>query len=147
LPLAAMRARRPSALAAATALAAAGLAAATAGCASRASMDARYDQSLARWKGAPRERLAAAWGTPRLEERRPDGTTVLVYVVHHDIENRPPGPSVATVTDTHGHATTVMTPQALSAPVVPVTCTTRFVLRDGLVESWTFDGLACGAPE
>jgi hypothetical protein len=125
----------------------AALAIAVAGCASRASMDARYDQSLARWKGAPRDRLAAAWGRPALEERRPDGTTVLVYVVHHDIENPPLGPNVATVTDARGHATTVMTPQALSAPVVTVTCTTRFVLRGDVVESWTFDGLSCGAPE
>ncbi|MGN6528672.1 MAG: hypothetical protein ACTHL8_19950 [Burkholderiaceae bacterium] len=122
------------------------LAGAVAGCASGASMDARYDQSLARWKGEPRERLLAAWGAPNLEERRPDGTTVVVYVVHHDIENRPQGPSVATTIDSHGRAVTLMTPEALSAPVVPVTCTTRFVLRGGVVESWTFDGLACGAP-
>jgi hypothetical protein len=143
LPHAAMNARRPVALA----LLAFALAAAVAGCASRASMDARYDQSLASWKGAPRERLAAAWGAPNLEERRPDGTTVLVYVVHHDIENRPQGPGVATTIDAHGRPVTVMTPEALSAPVVPVTCTTRFVLRGGVVESWTFDGLACGAPQ
>jgi hypothetical protein len=136
--------RRPAALlAAALAFALTGVAG---GCASRASMDARYDQSLAGWKGAPRERLVAAWGQPALEERRPDGSTVVVYVVRHDIDNRPHGPSVATTVDAHGRAITVMTPEALSAPVVPVTCTTRFVLRGGVVESWTFDGVACGAP-
>ena len=122
------------------------LAGAIAGCASGASMDARYDQSLARWKGEPRKRLLAAWGAPNFEERRPDGTTVVVYVVHHDIEHRPQGPSVVTTVDPHGRAVTLMTPETLSAPVVPVTCTTRFVLRGGVVESWTFDGLACGAP-
>jgi len=136
----------PARLVAASILAGAAIAT-LAGCASRATMDARYEASLARWKGAPRDLLVAAWGTPNLEEALDDGGALLVYVVHHDMENRPRQPMPTVVTDARGRTTVVMTPAMTAAPVVPITCTTRFALRGGVVESWSFEGLACGAPE
>jgi hypothetical protein len=117
-----------------------------AGCASHGSMDAAYEQSLAPWKGAPRARLVAQWGTPNLEQRVASGDTVLVYVVHHELESRMQPPTYAVI-GSGGRTTTVVTPATNIAPAMPVTCTTHFVLKDDVVASWSFEGLACGAPQ
>ncbi|MEP6505327.1 MAG: hypothetical protein ABJD97_18480 [Betaproteobacteria bacterium] len=114
---------------------------ALAGCASRASMDARYDASLQHWKGATRADLVAQWGKP-FQEAALGGDTLLTWVVHNDFENHQALPTYRAGTS---GATVVSGPT--SAPEVPITCTTRFVLKGGRVESWTFSGLACGAPE
>ena len=119
-------------------------------CASQADMEARYAQSLAAWKGAPADRLVATWGRPRLEETLPGGAKALTYVVRYDAGHDEDVRS----------ATTVVAPPAGGGPVgtrattagmptsvtVPITCTTRFVLQDGVVTTWTFKGLGCGAP-
>ena len=122
---------------------------AAAGCAAPAgSMDARYEASLLRWQGATRAQLEAAWGTPTLAHPTPDGE-VLTWIVRRQIDDRAQAgaPPVVAVTRVGGGAATVSasTP-ALVAPPVPITCTTHFVLKDGRVDSWTFEGLGCGAP-
>ncbi|HYP31937.1 MAG TPA: hypothetical protein VES00_08720 [Burkholderiaceae bacterium] len=111
-----------------------------AGCASRAAMDARHEQSLQRWKGATRAELLAAWGKPLLAKDA-DGTETLTYVTSDDI--RTPQPMATYSAPTTG-APIVSMP--IMAPTVPMRCTTRFQLRDGVVTGWTFEGLACGAP-
>ena len=119
--------------------------AAIAGCASRASMDAAYEQSLAHWKDAPRADLVASWGRPGIDRATPGGE-VLTYVTRYDIDNReaPAGLSAVNVGANGVH----MVGTGMSvAPTVPITCTTRFVLQDGRVASWSFEGIGCGAPQ
>ena len=112
------------------------------GCASRATLDARYDASLAPWTGASRAQLLAAWGKPQADATLAGGDESLVYVAHHALED-PGRPAVVVASGVHGGIVDSGMP---IAPVVPVTCTTRFLLHDGVVASWTFDGIACGAP-
>jgi len=118
---------------------------AVAGCASQSTMDERYDASLQRWKGATRAELEAAWGKPLLAQAAPDGL-MLAWVRRTDIDDRPATPASPSVIVNRGGATTVMPPAALAPPAAPVTCTTRFLLKDGRVASWSFEGLGCGAP-
>jgi len=113
--------------------------AALAGCASQATMTARYGQSLQRWKDATRADLAAAWGRP-LQARTAGDAETLTWTFNDDQANHQAQPIPSTLPS---GAISVNMPTA--APVVPVRCTTRFQLRDGIVASWNFDGLACGA--
>ncbi len=127
------------------------LPAALAGCASKASMDARYDASLQRWHGVTRAELEAEWGHPRLVQSTPD-TQVLTWIVRMDIDDRdtrgtPPNVVVSRAAGGNAVGTSVsVTPSTLSPVAVPITCTTHFVLKDDRVASWTFEGLGCGAP-
>ncbi len=121
-----------------------------AACASSADMEARYAQSLQQWKGAPADRLVATWGKPRLEETLPDGTKALTYVVRYDDLGSDRMSATTVVAAPAGGGplgTRATTAGMLTSAAVPITCTTRFVLQDGLVTSWTFKGLGCGAPK
>ncbi len=129
------------------------LAFAVAGCASKASMDARYDASLQRWRGATRADLEATWGRPaRVDAAAAD--TVMTWIVRTDIDDRPShdGAPVVVVARSGGSAAgvtptvSVVTPGAPAPAIVPITCSTHFTLKDGRVASWTFEGLGCGAP-
>ena len=122
---------------------------AAAGCAAPAgSMDARYEASLLRWQGATRAQLVASWGAPTLAQATPDGE-VLTWIVRTDIDGRTASgtPPVVAVTRVGGTGATIAgaTP-ALTPPAVPITCTTHFVLKEGRVASWKFEGMGCGAP-
>ena len=121
--------------------------AAVSGCASKASMDARYEASLLRWQGATRTELEAAWGKPTLAQVMPDGT-VLTWMVRTDLDNRPApdGQPLYTVTQTAQGPVTTVSPGMPMSVVVPITCTTRFTMKGGRVASWKFEGLGCGAP-
>ena len=122
-----------------------------AGCADRATMDARYDASLQRWRGATRAELEAAWGRPTLASQSADGP-VLTWIVRTDLDDRatpntPPAPVVVTSrTAGGGVSVTTATPSLSTSATVPITCTTHFTLKDDRVASWTFEGLGCGAP-
>jgi hypothetical protein len=124
-----------------------------AGCASKASMDARYDASLQRWRGAPVPDLEAAWGKPRQSQATPDGQ-VLTWTVRIDVDRGPSDsaapPHYTTTTTSFGLATgpsvTTASPTLPTSAVVPITCTTHFTVKDGRVASWKFEGLGCGAP-
>ena len=124
-----------------------------AGCATKASMDARYQTSLQRWQGATRAELEAAWGKPRLVQASPEGL-VLTWRVQMDLDDRDARGAGPQVVVTHapgaggagGATATVVNTGALAPAQVPITCTTHFVLKDGRVASWTFEGLGCGAP-
>ena len=120
-----------------------------AGCASRADLDARYDASLQHWKGATRAELEAAWGKPLLVETA-DGGTAVTWVTHNDLDSHQgadAAPTVVARSGGGGGAPSVAVIQGMpAAPVVPITCTTRFLLKDGRVVSWKFAGLGCGAP-
>lgn len=123
---------------------------AVAGCASRADLDAGYDASLQRWKGATRAELEAAWGRPALAQPA-EGGTALTWVVRNDVDTRPGTDGTPTVvvapSGRAGGAPSVSVIQGRQNPAtVPVTCTTRFLLKDGRVVSWKFEGLGCGAP-
>ena len=124
---------------------------AAAGCADKASMDTRYDASLQRWQGATRAELEAAWGRPTLVATA-GGDTLLTWVVRTDIDSRPrpDGVPVVVVSRSGGGAVSpgvqTVVPGAPAPAIVPITCTTRFVLKEGRVASWKFEGLGCGAP-
>ena len=134
----------PPALAAALACALA-----ASGCAAPAgAMDARYEASLLRWQGATRAQLEASWGRPTLAAATADGD-VLTWIVRTDIDSRAASgaPPIVAVTRVGGTGATVTTAApALATPPVPITCTTHFVLKDGRVTGWKFEGLGCGAP-
>ena len=127
------------------------IAVSVAGCASKATMDTRYDASLQRWRGATRADLEAAWGRPTLASQAPDGQ-VLTWIVRVDMDDRatpgaPPTPVVVTSrTAGGGVSVSTATPSLSASATVPITCTTHFTLKDGRVASWTFEGLGCGAP-
>ena len=124
-----------------------------AGCASKASMDARYEESLQRWRGAPASDLEAAWGQPRQVQATPDGQ-VLTWTVRIDADNDPGGSAAPPVYRTSiggagtgfGSSMKTATPAMQTSAVVPITCTTHFTIKDGRVASWRFEGLGCGAP-
>ncbi len=121
-----------------------------AGCASRADLDAGYDASLQRWKGATRAELEAAWGRPVLAQPA-EGGTALTWIVRNDVDTRPgsdSGPTVVVASSGRsGGAPSVSVIQGQpTSATVPITCTTRFLLKDGRVVSWKFEGLGCGAP-
>ena len=125
---------------------------AAAGCASKASMDAQYDASLQRWHGATRAELEASWGKPMLAQLGADAS-VLTWIVRNDLDDRDVRGSAPAVVVTHASTggggslgTAVVGQGSLAPAAVPITCTTRFTLKDGRVVSWTFDGLGCGAP-
>ncbi len=121
---------------------------ALAGCASRVDLDARYDASLQRWKGATRAELEAAWGRPALVEPA-DGGTALTWVVRTDVDSRPApdgAPTVVVTPGRNGTPSVAVIPAAPALAAMPITCVTRFLLKDGRVESWKFEGLGCGAP-
>lgn len=123
-------------------IAAAAFAAWVAGCASGQALDAAYERSLARWKGAPSLLLLASWGAPNLEEKLPDGSVRLVFVVRHELARPPAGPTVVV-----GNGKAAVVDAAPPPPgLQPVFCTTRFVLRDDIVAAWDFSGEGCGAP-
>ncbi len=106
-------------------------------------MDARYEQSLAKWKGASSAQLETAWGRPQSSETLQGTMRALTWVVHHDMQDQGRIPVVIV---SPGSGSVIMQPGVPMAPTVPVTCKTRFVLVDDAVVSWTFDGIACGAP-
>jgi len=122
---------------------------AAAGCATTAgTMDARYEASLLRWQGATRAQLVASWGAPALAQQTPDGE-VLTWIARTNLDDRAASgaPPMVAVTRVGGTGATIAgaTP-ALTAPAAPITCTTHFVLKDGRVAAWKFEGMGCGAP-
>lgn len=121
---------------------------AAAGCAAPAgSMDARYEASLLRWQGATRAQLEASWGRPTIAQAMPDGE-VLTWIVRTELDDRNASgtPPIVAVSRTGGGATISSATPALTPPAVPITCTTHFVMKDGRVAAWKFEGLGCGAP-
>jgi hypothetical protein len=102
-------------------------------------MEARYDASLARWKGVPESTLLATWGAPTAQAVQGDAK-VLTFVARNNYGGEA-GVHVLQV----GRPDQAMVGSA-RAPAAPLICTTRFVLMNGVVSSWTFDGLGCGAP-
>jgi hypothetical protein len=104
-------------------------------------MEGRYEASLARWKGAPEGALLAGWGPPVAAENLPDGR-MLVYVTRTDIVNQSAPQGYHTIT---AFGAPMYVQAMTAAPIVPATCRTTFVLHQGVVTSWTFDGIGCGS--
>jgi len=120
---------------------------AVAGCATPPSGAAAYEQALAQWQGAPEDTLRARWGKPFSEE--PAGNAKwLTYVVSNGAV---PPPTVSFSIGGFGFGggrTSVGGGVGVTAPVgeaTPVTCTTRFLVENGKVSTWTFEGSGCGA--
>jgi hypothetical protein len=126
-----------------------GLAAALAasGCATPESRAADYEKALGPWQGASEEALVARWGPPQAQEQIGHGRW-LTYVVR---STAPPAPTVAFSIGGFGFGGGRTSVGAGVGAAVPVgqpaapTCTTRFLVEDGKVSSWTFEGAGCGA--
>lgn len=140
----------PLRLAAAAAIAGAVLMAT--GCASPGSRDAAYEQALAQWQGATEELLVQRWGKPQSEEQIDSGRW-LTYVV----QNGAPAPAPTFAFSIGGFGfgggrhsgvgvgAGVGTAVPIGPPGAAPTCTTRFLIENGKVSTWAFDGAGCGA--
>ena len=120
---------------------------AVAGCATPPSNSAAYEQALSQWQGAPEDTLRARWGKPFSEE--PAGNAKwLVYVVSNGAV---PPPTVSFSIGGFGFGgghTSVGGGVGVTTPVgqaTPVSCTTRFLVENGKVSTWNFEGPGCGA--
>ena len=117
------------------------------GCAAPQSGSAAYEQALSQWQGAPEATLRARWGTPVAEEQIGSGRW-LTYVVNNGMA---PAPTMSFSIGGFGFGggghTAVGGGVGVTTPVgqaTPVTCTTRFLVENGKVSTWTFDGPGCG---
>lgn len=137
----------PTATTRLSAAAALALAALAAGCASPQSGRDAYEKALAPWQGQPEQALRERWGVPVSEEADGHGKW-LTYVVHNGAT---PPPTVSFSIGGFGFGggrTSVGGGVGVAAPVgqaTPITCTTRFLVENGKVSTWTFDGPGCGA--
>jgi hypothetical protein len=123
------------------------LALVVAACAAPPSRDAAYEQALSQWQGAPEDTLRARWGKPFAEE--PAGNAKWLSYVVSDGAVPPPTVSFSIGGFGFGGAhTSVGGGVGVTAPVgqpTPVTCTTRFLVENGKVSTWNFEGPGCGA--
>ena len=119
------------------------------GCAAPQSSHDAYEQALAQWQGQPEDMLRARWGRPAAEEQAGHGKW-LTYVVD---SGAVPPPTVSFSIGGFGFGggrTSVGGGVGVAAPIgpaTPVACTTRFLVEDGKVSTWTFDGPGCGRVE
>jgi hypothetical protein len=117
------------------------------GCAAAPSGREAYEQALSQWQGAPEDTLRARWGQPVAEEQIGHGRW-LTYVVN---SGAVPPPTVSFSVGGFGFGgghTAVGGGVGVAAPLgqaTPVACTTRFLVEDGKVSTWTFDGPGCGS--
>jgi hypothetical protein len=113
-------------------------------CASSADVAAegRYEASLARWKGISEGQLLADWGPPAMAADLPDGR-MLVFVRRTDYVNMSAPQGYHTVS---AFGAPIFVQGMTAAPLVPASCRTSFVLQEGVVSSWRFDGIGCGSP-
>ena len=120
---------------------------AAAGCATPESGNAAYEQALSQWQGAPEDTLRARWGKPVAEEQIGSGRW-LTYVVNNGTL---PAPTMSFSIGGFGFGggrTSVGGGVGVTSPIgpaSPVTCTTRFLVENGKVSTWTFDGPGCGS--
>ena len=117
------------------------------GCATPESRGAAYDQALSQWQGASEETLRARWGKPVAEEPAGHGRW-LTYVVYGAPT---PPPTVSFSIGGFGFGggrTSVGGGVGVTTPVGQATqaaCTTHFLVEDGKVSSWNYEGAGCGA--
>ena len=118
------------------------------GCAAPRSDAAAYEQALSQWQGAPEDTLRTRWGKPTLEEQIGAGRW-LTYVVNG---GSAPAPTVSLSIGGFGFGgggrTSVGGGVGVTTPLgqaTPLTCTTRFLVENGKISSYTFDGAGCGA--
>ena len=117
------------------------------GCAAPRSDAAAYEQALSQWQGASEDTLRARWGKPVAEEQIGAGRW-LTYVVNNGAV---PAPTMSFSIGGFGFGggghTAVGGGVGVTTPIgqaTPVTCTTRFLVENGKVSSYTFDGPGCG---
>lgn len=125
----------------------AALAVLAAGCATPQSRGEAYEQALRQWQGATEDTLRARWGQPAAEEQAGNGRW-LTYVVN---SGAVPPPTMTFSIGGFGFGgghTSVGGGVGVTTPIgqaTPITCTTRFLVENGKVSTWTFDGPGCGA--
>jgi hypothetical protein len=125
---------------------------AAAGCASRQSGEAAYENWLAPWQGASEEALVARFGKPNLEEPVGANSKRMTYLITRS-GSYSAGPTIGFSIGGFGIGggghTAVGGGVGVTAPLnppTPSTCTTTFLLENGKVVSWVFEGPGCDAP-
>lgn len=119
-----------------------------AGCAAAPTGPAAYEQALSQWQGAPEDTLRARWGKPMAEEQAGNATWLTYVVVNGVVPPPTMSFSIGGFGFGGGGHTSVGGGVGVTAPIGPataLTCTTRFLVENGKVSTWTFDGPGCGA--
>jgi len=118
------------------------------GCATSPSRGDSYEQALAQWQGASEELLLQRWGKPQSQEQA-GSARWLTYVARNGSVPAPTvGLSIGGFGFGGGGHSAVGVGVGAAVPVgapTPITCTTRFLVENGKVSTWTFDGPGCGA--
>jgi len=104
-------------------------------------MEGRYEASLTRWHGVSEQQLLDGWGPPAMATDLPEGR-MLVFVRRTDVVNMTAPQGYHTIT---AFGAPMFVPAMTAAPLVPSSCRTSFVLHEGVVSSWKFDGIGCGS--
>jgi hypothetical protein len=118
-----------------------------AACATQPSGRDAYEQALSQWQGASEETLRARWGRPAAEEQIDHGKW-LTYVVN---TGTAPAPTVSFSIGGFGFGggrTQVGGGVGVTTPIgqpSPIACTTRFLVENGKVTTWNFEGPGCGS--
>lgn len=123
------------------------LAGGLAGCATPAQKAEAYEAYLAPWQGATEESLRYRWGPPMREEAQGE-TKHLTYVHTRAPDGDGPtiGFSLGGFNIGGGGRSGLGVGLGVSAPLAvggPSNCTTTFVVEQGKIVSWTFEGAAC----
>lgn len=121
-----------------------------AGCASRQSGEAAYEKWLAPWQGASEESLRARFGKPDAEEVVSATTKRLTYVINTasaSAGGSTIGFSIGGFGIGGGGHTAVGGGVGVTAPLnpTPTTCPTTFLVENGKVASWVYEGKGCVA--
>lgn len=126
-------------------------AAAVSGCASSPNREAAYENWLAPWQGASEEALVARFGKPNSEEQVSATSKRMTYIITRS-GGYAPGPTIGLSIGGFGIGgggrTSVGGGVGITAPLntAPDTCTTTFLLENGKVASWVYEGAGCDGP-
>ncbi len=96
---------------------------------------ANYEQVLDTWIGSTETELVAVWGVPARMYDAKDGARVLTYEDSDNLQT----PTTATTNVVGGTAYTTIH----GGQEVEFSCRTTFVIRSGVVASWSHDGNYC----
>jgi hypothetical protein len=116
------------------------------GCVTQEQRNAAYEKALSQWQGASEETLLARWGKPMAEQASGNGKW-LTYVVNNGVA---PTSTVSFGFGGYGYGggnTSMGAGVGVTAPVgtpSAMICTTRFLVENGKVTTWNFDGQGCG---
>jgi len=103
----------------------------------------QYQSQLTAFVGQSPEVLIAKWGTPTARFERQNGDEVIAYIRSRDILV-PGTPNYAISSDSSvGLVATPAVSTGTSPATLHQSCMTKFIVRDGVIKSSTFEGNDC----